>query len=525
MTGIRFELYTVVETAADLQLPGLRLLATDVGDAAFTQVLGLDLIATGAGTAAGHASIVLPPLSALASDQAAIALLRLPEVGVSAAATAIAPAVGTALLLALNLQVAGSSKTTMRGDVGQAVPLALLASDQASVGVMHMPPLRLYARDVAPTISKLAALVPAAGAMVITAGMAPAPATLIIERLGLIGAPDAEWVHALSEALGLQGQPVSLLDALTVAGDRLGFDDVIVLAWQLLAAESLQLSGAGGLSGLQVLQVVDLLTLMAGQDTSLAALTATQDALGLMAEHAFVVPAAGGDVVALGGALESALLASVREEQLLGMADHAAGYATITAVASEDLPITDGMTAAAILQELIREGLPLLLRVSLPGGEYLAWVCNAESRGFTAYRNFPFNSFCEIGGHYYGATDEGVYLLEGDDDAGEPIDARLRTGLMDMGTGLLKRMDAMYLGYRADGDLVLKVVTTSGDGEKRECWYPLERRPAGDMREGRVRIGKGLRSLYWGFEIANVDGADFALDVVRFLPLITERRV
>ena len=48
------------------------------------------------------------------------------------------------------------------------------------------------------------------------------------------------------------------------------------------------------------------------------------------------------------------------------------------------------------------------------------------------------NSFVEIDGKYYGASSDGLYLLEGSDDAGAPIDASFGFGQLDFGTPQVK---------------------------------------------------------------------------------------
>jgi hypothetical protein len=40
-----------------------------------------------------------------------------------------------------------------------------------------------------------------------------------------------------------------------------------------------------------------------------------------------------------------------------------------------------------------------------------------------------------------------------------------------------------------------------------------------------VEVGQGLRSRYWQFELTNVDGGDFELDVLELYPLFLGRRV
>ena len=107
----------------------------------------------------------------------------------------------------------------------------------------------------------------------------------------------------------------------------------------------------------------------------------------------------------------------------------------------------------------------------------------------------------------------------------DSITARLRSGLTDLGTRVAKRAPEMYLGYRADGDVLLKVITTSETGAKVEDWYRLEARPAQDIRESRFKIGRGIKSVYYGWELCNVDGADFEVDSLEWRPLKLDRRL
>ena len=181
-------------------------------------------------------------------------------------------------------------------------------------------------------------------------------------------------------------------------------------------------------------------------------------------------------------------------------------------------------TRAQLLSTLLDRGV-FTAALRLAGETIYGYVCNAETKAFTSYANYPFNSFAKIGRDYYGVADDGLYLLDGDDDNGEPIEASVRTALTTLGTSKMKRVPSVYLGMSAGGQMVLKAITTSHDGSKREDWYILEERPAAAVRETRVKIGRGLKSVYWGFELVNVDGVDFTLDAMQLFPMILERRL
>jgi hypothetical protein len=400
-------------------------------------------------------------------------------------------------------------------------PRVLLGGAGARFMLRRQPQVFIY--DGVPRTARTAFLLQQP---VLTSSVVPGFLLQRAEQLGFADNADAQQVMVRNAmlALGL-GNATTLLDALDKIHETLTFDAVSAVVWQLLHTEALALEGTVAISHGMLLQMADALALAAGHGSQMDALQAVVAALRLGEAAGYTWPVSVLETLGLMDTPVATLLALNRRTAMLGLGDSAVGFASFAMLAPDTLALGDAAGTTAELLHQITEGMQLLVRFSLPDGEYLAWVCNTDSRAFTSYRNFPFNSFCEIGGRYYGATDTGIYLLEGDDDAGTPIAARLRTGLGDMGTGRLKRAAAMYLGYRAGGDMVLKVVTTSDGGEKHESWYALAARPGTDMQANRVKVGKGLKSLYWGFELANVDGADFALDKISFLPMVLERKI
>lgn len=160
------------------------------------------------------------------------------------------------------------------------------------------------------------------------------------------------------------------------------------------------------------------------------------------------------------------------------------------------------------------------------GNELVTAVAmNVEGdKPISRYENYAFNSFAKIEGKYYGATDEGIFLLEGADDDGQAIQARLSTLYMDFGTSVQKRIKTAYIGYKADGQLVLKVRSID-QGRVKESWFAATPANAAGPSTARIGIGQGLRSTYWQFELANVDGADFELSTLELMPLTLSRRV
>lgn len=201
---------------------------------------------------------------------------------------------------------------------------------------------------------------------------------------------------------------------------------------------------------------------------------------------------------------------------------------SMVAFIDDEADATDSLTNAGQFLGLLESGATAAIILRLGGAEYSAWVLNTENVAVSQYNNYPFNSFAELNGNYYGASSDGLYLLDGDDDAGTAIQAYFRSPLTDFGNPNLKRLPEVYFGYTSSGDMVCKTTVTSLNGVKEEHWYRLEARPAatvGATRETRVPVGKGLKSVYWQFELHNINGADFEINTSRFWPMVLTRRV
>lgn len=275
-----------------------------------------------------------------------------------------------------------------------------------------------------------------------------------------------------------------------------------------------------------VAQMVDVLVLSGAVNSDLEARQLLADALAfgdvLEAAQSGRLEAS----VGVGAAVREALDARARlvDELLLGAAG--ASAVTLVAVLKDSISFEDGILEQLEARAVLRDSLHFMMRLQLEDGEYVAWVMDTRSKAQWRYTNYPFNSFMRVGGVDIGATDTGLYVLDGDDDAGEPIHWKLRAGLSTMGSRALKRYPAVYLGYAATGDVLLRVVVANAEDSIREAHtYRLRARAAESMREGRVPIGKGLKSVYWDWIMEDVDGGEIELDTVEFLPMQLERRV
>lgn len=204
----------------------------------------------------------------------------------------------------------------------------------------------------------------------------------------------------------------------------------------------------------------------------------------------------------------------------LGAADALARGVSIVGAVSSSLVTADTLAAQLVSNPSVLDELELLVWDGNNQELYQGWVVNAKTGAPAEYANYSFNSVAKIGGRYYGASATGLYLLEGDDDAGVAIDAVLRTGRVEVGGGYQARVERAYLGVRSSGKMVLKTIT----GDQVERWYEGSYDPAG-VDTQRVKLGRGVKSRFWQFELINKNGADFELERIELLPVVLKRRV
>ena len=351
------------------------------------------------------------------------------------------------------------------------------------------------------------------------------PHSRLSEYLRVRGRPVLRVIKTLVERLALSTRPTTALQAISHLRDAVDFIDQIGVVWKLLLQDAVQVAGAPAPSLVAMERVHEILRLVAGPGSALQVRRLVAEALALNDALAVVAKEQIGETAAFAAAFSSALQARMTLLDQLLVNDVAAGAARVHAMIDESIVLGD--TPSSVLEALNRlhGTIGFSLTVRIGDDTYLAWVVNTETRAAWTYENYPFNSFCEFEGRYYGAAADGIYTLDGADDAGEDIKARFRLGLNNLGTGKMKRVPSLYLGYRSDGTLVLKVISTSPGGEKEENWYRLTPQHAGATREGRIKIGRGIKSVYFDFEVANVNGADFDVDALELFPMILDRRI
>lgn len=207
---------------------------------------------------------------------------------------------------------------------------------------------------------------------------------------------------------------------------------------------------------------------------------------------------------------------------------NAAGSISMTASA---IRVLDGQMPGSIVvvsTATVQQLLNAIMNSALVGASFEplseqgaeTWIVNAATGASSSYENYSFNSFATVDGRLYGARSDGLYLLEGDTDAGSPIRASLSFGSTDFGTPKLKRLEAAYLGVSSTGDMYLKVRTEGGN----EYTY-VTRRNDDFMRQQRIDVGRGIRASYLTFELYNGAGCDFELNTVSVNAAVLSRSI
>ena len=191
---------------------------------------------------------------------------------------------------------------------------------------------------------------------------------------------------------------------------------------------------------------------------------------------------------------------------------------TMSSSTSLALSGTYALTLLGNLSVSSLQSLRALTGADLPSNAAV-WVVNMDTSASAQYDDYGFNSFFRRGDDYYGVANDGIYKLEGNTDAGSPIDAFAAFVRSTLGIQSVKHVPSVYIGAAADGALVLRVDV---DGVAR---HYKARVATESLTNQRVDIGRGVRGVYWEFELLNQNGDDFSIADLTLIPLVRDRRI
>lgn len=332
-------------------------------------------------------------------------------------------------------------------------------------------------------------------------------------------------VAVLGEAVALHALRAGRADSNSSASDELLIADALVVLWRATIQDGLVIGTTVASDPQAAVRAVARVMLSGQAQTVTDAVAALTSAIviGSATEHLAAESVA--DRITLQSYVVDTFTAVQRQIERLLLQAAAGPSFTAMAVLAERVGLGAAPASGAELHSVIEEAIGLFLTLAIDDQQYIAWVLNSTGRGLSNYRNYPFNSFARIGDRYYGASSMGLYRLGGPSDAGEPIAAKLRIGLSNLGESRLKRLPEAFVAYTSDGTLLLRVIVVDEEtGEKAAATYMLPELPATAPRMSRWKPGKGLESVEWDFQIENTDGADFALKELQWRPVYLSRR-
>lgn len=145
-----------------------------------------------------------------------------------------------------------------------------------------------------------------------------------------------------------------------------------------------------------------------------------------------------------------------------------------------------------------------------------AWVYHMDANGSTRYVGYDFSGFAKVGDSYYGLKPDGLYLLEGSDDDGDPVTARVNFGSRSFGSMNRKSLPFVYVGMASSGKTYLKVIA---DGQ---TYTYAVRDNTEMMKSHRYELGRGLRAVFYEVELI-ADGEVFDLHNIDFQAIELKR--
>jgi hypothetical protein len=128
----------------------------------------------------------------------------------------------------------------------------------------------------------------------------------------------------------------------------------------------------------------------------------------------------------------------------------------------------------------------------ISGQAFACWVLTTKEYNPSIYSNFDFNSYARINEKLYGAREDGIYLLEGTDDAGGDIHTGLLFDFANMDIPATKRLRSIHLGAKNPVSTV-QVETDRGINKTYKT------------NNQRAVIGREVKGKFWTITLEDID--------------------
>lgn len=131
------------------------------------------------------------------------------------------------------------------------------------------------------------------------------------------------------------------------------------------------------------------------------------------------------------------------------------------------------------------------------------------------YDGYDFNGYARVGQDLYGYREDGVYLIGGGSDNGEPINSGIDMGVLTLGSSAAKRVLAVYMGIDTDGEVYVRALAADAE----HTYKVIKQGPV-----MRAVLAKGVKARAWGLKF-NIEGASYVdLDLIEVETGISSRR-
>jgi len=130
----------------------------------------------------------------------------------------------------------------------------------------------------------------------------------------------------------------------------------------------------------------------------------------------------------------------------------------------------------------------------------------------TQFLNCPFESIAKFNHEILVASEDGLFLQNGNLDDTDNINSYFEIITTDFGVPNIKRLRFLYLSYEASEDLKLTVSTEQEVSDT----YTIPARLFGQQGY-RLPVSRKLYGRYWTLKISNLTGSDFSFDEIKAL--------
>jgi len=338
--------------------------------------------------------------------------------------------------------------------------------------------------------------------------------------LGALADTDIVDVLALSDAISSVLSAVPLADTLafsdtlignlaitSVTADTLGFSDALAAHWTATTTDTLSVSDVLA-SDLTAAPLVDTLAFGDTLTGNLAITSVTADTLGFRDEIGSCLMAVVVDTLGFSDVLTGVVSIVAESTDTLGFSDALSGsVAGVAPALADTLTFSDTLDGRLAL---VAEWVDTLgfSDTLVDTGYQVIVVTNVETGAVSTYTLAPaVSGVAAFRGKLYLAGPDGLYALDAETDDDSPVAWRIQTGFSALGTDLLKRIQDVNVMARTQGDTTL-TITSARDGSRTAWPYPLPPLARSTYRDGVIKVGKGVSSVYYQLALAGAGPAE-----------------